>query len=415
MNLLRSLQELYYSREMFALKRRFERIHFDGTVRRFHKATLANNWAEAVAIGEALFASGRADRRMYPAIARCFYRAGKPEKGEVYIKAYLEALTDKSMETAIAEWRKLTGQDEAAVETEYRYTGGSGNLGMLEHHDTRTGARSLTKILSDRLLPRPQILREGYFYEKIRTQSLPLQSCTPDFVGWSSKTYAGETLYFLTIEKIKGRRPGPDDMGAVVECCDIISGESYDHMQELMKDVPPGGPVVLRLVDRPAMARLMLWRMDRRARKLRSTALESSVRELRRTLLEQGFFRRVDPVKHYALCHSDFHPGNFLLDEETGRCIALDWSNYNLGLKGADYISLFRDRKGSFDEFERWYLSRSDDSEDGRILAVLVMYGIIYRSVINARRSTVLPLLDGFILPAVERIRSMLGKIDPER
>ena len=291
MNVIKKALSLFYSRELYGLSRRKHLLHGNRNVRRFYRAFLDNKWDEAIQIGQKLVSHGHRDRTLLPAIAHCFYRAGETQQGEVYVHRYLETVTGKTMTDLISQWRAESGMNRETIRTDYYYAGGSGNLGMLEHKDMETGKCYLTKIMSDHLLPKTQILREHCFYTQIRPESESLQSCTPGMVGWNVTKYKGETLYYLTVEKIEGRRPEQGDTEEILACFQKISGASFPEMNGLLLSSPPGGPLAFRLMHRAMTHRILFLRMNQRTKRLKSNPVNEMIRSLRREVLKDEIGR----------------------------------------------------------------------------------------------------------------------------
>jgi hypothetical protein len=407
MDLFQAKTIITESREFKAMLQRKYLLNLDKDVRAFYRSFFNKNWAKAIAAGERLVSKKKPDMKLYPKLARCYFRANEKEKAVDCVHRYLEAITGQPLDELILMFKRSSLLKAEDFLTTYTYSGGSGNLGMLEHRNYKTNKTYLTKIMTDRLLPKSQIEREYYFYDRIRSQSDELKQFSPALLDWTVMKYPSETLYLLTIEKINGEKPGDEELHLqqILERHYMIKSIDSEEMKRLILNSPLGGPIFFRYMHKAVTHRFAFWRMFKQAQKMKSPDLTYMILQLRKIVLENRLYKNIDPRRHYALCHFDFHRANLLMEEATGSCKVLDWSNYHLGLASADLITLFKGLNLSFEEIDRLYLSNIDmENTENRFLAIMFLYGLIFRNVMQLKKGSVREQVERFFVPAMEYI-----------
>lgn len=380
-----------------------------GDLRAFRAAFYKRRWEDAIKVGERHCEKRKQDFTILPHLALSYHRNNEKGKANDCMRRYLEYAAGASVEDLIQSFREKTSLNTDSLCTSYNYWGGSANLGFFEHTDKVTNVVYITKIMSGKLLTKVEIEREYYFYDKIQVQSEAIRRHTPEFADWTTIICPRETLYFLTTRKIKGYKPSKDNLQQMLEASTALRNSKSEEMKKTVEASPPGSTVLMRLTDKGIVYKINHIRMLYKAKKLRSKGLREQVDAMAEFIRKAKPYKKIDTECEYALCHFDYHKGNLLIEEESGCCVIMDWSNYHLGLEDSDVINLFRSLKTSFEVIERQYLSSIDtQTAPGKNRAVLFVYWLFFQSVMRQKRTGVSERMEAFYTPALKFLKALV-------
>ena len=200
--------------------------------------------------------------------------------------------------------------------------------------------------------------RELCFYTRFVAANSELSALAPRFVDY--RPVEGSRFGMLTIERIKGRRCRPDDFPAIRDAwvrmsrASELMGASGIQSFQRSSSVDRLRRVRSRFFGRRAIGiETAAWlhtreaceglfaACEKRLRQDRATPLvRAAVGRLRSLWFELAVPQRIDPFRHYSLVHGDFHPGNMLIEEESGRCRVFDWEACSWGPSSFDLTRL---------------------------------------------------------------------------
>jgi len=323
-------------------------------------------------------------------LARCYMKLKEPELVSHNMKKYLELEHNFDLEEVITKIKNEIDANPGNVTSSYRYIGGRGNLGFIEHTRRVSGREEkyLTKISRNNSGVSE---KEKKFYRDICETFPGLKSITPGLVDLF--VLPEKNLCFLTMERVTGKHPREKNhLQDIVEVQKVLASIKY-HMVidfidrddlalgfELENFNYPGGKRVRNTfanIHKASTNRKVIKWLYRRAEALNcSEETVDLIKKLEHYILDLKLYEKLDPAD-YSLQHGDFGRHNILVEEESGRLYLYDWSSYIVAPAGFDMAFYFRKRRYPFSKIKKWFLSTENSSYLKDIEKIFFLYALV--------------------------------------
>ncbi len=346
-------------------------------IRRARKAVQHNDWMEAVNNWhKALMcrpAGEKSSGYIHRELARAYMRLKEPEQVEEHMKTYLELSLGLQLEEVMQGIRNKLYPEMGSVDSMYKYLGGRGNYGFIEHWSVGSAAAEdnrgyLTKIAR---AGSTGVQKEKHFYLQICERFPVLKELTTPLVDITE--IKAEDLTFLTLRKIEGIVPKSKEyLGGITRAQEILAAIKYAELKEYLgeDDLNPGFlldqlmvPVGKRtrytfasIHQHITNQKVINWLYRKAALQEVPGELEALIGRLKNLILDRQLYTRLDPEVNYCLAHGDFGRYNLLADS-AGRVYVLDWSSYLAAPRGYDMAYYFRKIKWKWRKIEKEFLA----------------------------------------------------------
>jgi len=332
--------------------------------RKWEKATF--HWQKVVELNNPKYKT--AD--IYRKTGICYTALKKFDLSIINFKKYIELNTGLQLDKIISELEGDIEPKTGNLKSKYKYVGGRGNYGFIEHetYESNYNNKYLTKITSQKSI---NSQKESIFYSVICEQYPELKSITPHLVN--IKTMKEGNLKFLTLEKVKGKRPEVEqDLKYIVDLQRIISSVKFKNMQHLASQFESKKYFCLNDLSIPAPKRLeatfaniskgstneaiFKW-IYSEVYALGEKNIIHLINKLKYLIYNAKMYEKLDSVQNFALQHGDFSKYNILIDKKTSNVNVIDWRSYFIGPVGFDIAYFFRKEMLTFDSIDKIFLS----------------------------------------------------------
>jgi thiamine kinase-like enzyme len=332
----------------------------------FHQYINRNDWKKAIELGGEL-------NKLYPEntyyalkLSECYRKINNKVLAIKTIERYLKLNFDlyniiQKIENEI--------DNNSSYESIYIPIDGTQNFGAFIHYPiSKKGRAYLTKISK-----KSAWQKEKVFYNNILRSFPKLLEITPSLINYIEMD--SSDICFVTMEKINGNIPKINDqiIKEMINVHLLISSIKYKDIVHLVEI-----PNYIGVIDESypsvplnALHSLASMHLESTNLKIINFILNEMYKEnydirsinlmnyIKRLIIEQKLYKKLNLEKHYALQHGDFFMDNFLIQNSNGKLFIIDWGRMILAPKWNDIVAFFANEKIPFNKIEKYYLNNA--------------------------------------------------------
>lgn len=363
----------------------------------------AGAWHDAKAIAEKLTALEPQHAAYHFRLGRAYAFLKDEEHAQAAYITGLEQRHDTSLEQLITHIKQGFTTVPTAFSSEYVYISGKNNYGAIIHH---TSDRTyVTKIMKHN----KQAKREMAFYRDIRPAFPSLEAITPACID----THVWDRIAYVTMEWVDGSPVTFEQAHDVIQTAKRIASVSYREVQAKH----PNPTYAFRYNNRPTFVIQFFTQIHTRTYNTKLFAELSQlieqyhypksakqvVKRLEAQIMDNHLYAFIEPEKHYALLHGDFHPSNIKRENRSDALTIFDWATFTTGPHFIDIARYLSKELFPFQAVKDIYL---DNSETGGTLTLIekifFLYALVLLYLLRLKAKEAEKHMDDCILPALE-------------
>jgi len=345
----------------------------------FHKAYRRKDFAAAESIGRDLLVQKPQDRRVRYRLANILERTARGDDAHALLMAGMDPrLSSAIASTIVAAYADLGVPINLADSWRFIPRGASALCSIAHPRTSLAGKMLFTKVVNP---ASRHAATELDFYTRLVRTSTALEELAPLFIDY--RRVEGSPYVMLTLESVRGRRPGVGDVGAVRRAwlelgrgSEEVTRAGLHLKRSRLRDATRrlaarvlGGPLMWPetaawLHTRRGSSDLFAAMGVRLKRRRAGHRLVTAARRLQTFWNRNALHRKIEPLEDYSFVHGDFHEANLIIDELTGRCRVIDWESASWGPPSLDFSRFAAGLQGfEFDQLKREQLLEWRDEE----------------------------------------------------
>ncbi len=363
------------------------------------------NYKEAMDIGNILMSKKTEDAEVLYWIAKCCFYTSQFDLAELCMCKSLKLLLNMDIKQITQE---IENNVFSGIEVNSSYSvkdGGLHNIGILKHtlKSSSKTCKYITKIVPNFKKTNYFRKRELYFNTILKHKFNNLEKTSAKMVGF----FKIKGVYFFIYEALEDKVQ-KKHIFKIIEQHNLISEIKYKEIKYIIKkmDILNSKPYI-SLMHKKNTHRYLLLNLSTKITSLNNYKYERQlydiISKLTVLIIKSKIYKKIKINKHYVFCHKDLNLGNILLDVKGNKPKFIDFSSYNICIKGMDLGRIFRDFKFTFSQIDTIYLSTIEADKDN-IRKVFITYKLILLWFNDLTRFNFEYIFHENILPAVNYI-----------
>jgi len=349
---------------------------------KFYYLANTHQYNDAFSVGNRLIGEENSlDNKFYKYLAFCSYYSNRYPQAISHMKASLELKTNMNVNQIITKSANSLICKNEIYKSQFVYLGGMSNWGFIEHKLRKTNSREYVRLVSKIVEGERKynkLNKESYFHNILCNMYPSFKTVSPMYYQSGDKTNCN--IDFITLRKIAGKKPENHDLAKILEINNIIESIPYTQAKELFRTIGcDKSKYQSRGLHKKNIHKEILYIMKKELLAIGGSDITLNIVErMVRLIVNKKLYKLIDPVKHYAFCHNDFHKNNILI--ENGECFIFDWNSYSYSIMGWDMAYYFGKFEFGFKEILEKYINIrfKGNSVDSKVGSMFYAYIQVY-------------------------------------
>lgn len=380
----------------------------------FNDYYVNRQWNQAIEVANNILASGPVDPELYRKLANSYIKVNNSKKAQQHMKTALKLTIKLDKKELIQRVEQTAFADCLQVESSFTYLGGGDNLGFVHHLvETEAGKQQyLTKIIPTVYPYNHFAEKEQYFHQRVRPKKTELQQTTLEIIN--AVKMKQDQLLLLTFPKRANNGISQENFEDLIQINKKIASSLPAQEVERILSVTNRGKAdhICSLMHKRSTHVAIFQKMRNKIHHLeQQEELQQLIMRFEQIILTSELYRKLDPAEDYMFSHGDFNGNNILYDHSEKSYYIIDWSSYDLALKGYDLAKLFASYRLPFKAISDNYLALifAEDKEDW-LGQVFFIYHLLILWIDRLDLENVAEQITEYIAPAANYIEKLVSE-----